>query len=40
MLNSTNIGGPVTRWLETFLCNQYAEVFEKFGYTTLQQVSF
>jgi hypothetical protein len=36
------MSGPVARWLETFVCNnmckQYVEVFQKFGYNTLNQV--
>ena len=31
--------GPVERWLETFMCKQYADTFEAFGYQTLQSVS-
>uniref|UniRef100_T1J1V0 SAM domain-containing protein n=1 Tax=Strigamia maritima TaxID=126957 RepID=T1J1V0_STRMM len=30
--------GPVERWLETFMCKQYAYVFEEYGFKTLQQV--
>jgi len=29
---------PVQRWLETFNCRQYAELIERSGYETLQQV--
>ena len=31
--------GPVERWLETFMCKQYAETFEAYGFKTLQSVS-
>ena len=30
---------PVERWLETFMCKQYADTFEAYGYKTLQSVS-
>ena len=32
--------GPVARWLDTFVFNskQYAEIFKKFGYETLNEV--
>jgi len=29
---------PVERWLDTFMCGQYADTFEKYGYKTLQSV--
>ncbi|XP_002742414.1 uncharacterized protein LOC100378749 [Saccoglossus kowalevskii] len=32
------MSGPVERWLETFMCKQYAETFEKCGYKTLSSV--
>lgn len=31
--------GQVERWLETFMCKQYAETFEAYGFKTLQSVS-
>lgn len=31
--------GPVERWLETFMCKQYADTFEAYGFKTLQSVS-
>jgi len=31
--------GPVERWLETFMCSHFAEIFEKFGYRTLESVA-
>lgn len=31
--------GPVARWLETFMCKQYADTFEAYGFKTLQSVS-
>ncbi|KAI8501013.1 Transcription factor 20 [Branchiostoma belcheri] len=30
--------GPVERWLDTFMCGQYAEIFHRFGFETLQSV--
>ncbi|XP_033747885.1 transcription factor 20-like isoform X2 [Pecten maximus] len=30
--------GPVERWLETFMCKQYADTFEAYGFKTLQSV--
>lgn len=30
--------GPVERWLETFMCKQYADTFEAYGFQTLQSV--
>ncbi len=30
--------GPVARWLDTFVCRQYADIFKKFGYDTLNDV--
>ncbi|KAJ8318258.1 hypothetical protein KUTeg_003349 [Tegillarca granosa] len=30
--------GPVERWLETFMCKQYADTFEVYGFKTLQSV--
>ncbi|KAL5018003.1 hypothetical protein ScPMuIL_003725 [Solemya velum] len=30
--------GPVARWLETFMCKQYADTFEAYGFKTLQSV--
>ncbi|XP_053393248.1 uncharacterized protein LOC123564608 isoform X2 [Mercenaria mercenaria] len=30
--------GPLERWLETFLCGQFADNFERYGYRTLQTV--
>jgi len=32
--------GPVERWLETFMCQQYADTFEGYGFKTLQSVSY
>lgn len=31
-------GSPVARWLDTFVCKQYADIFKKFGYDTLNDV--
>ncbi|XP_060568425.1 uncharacterized protein LOC132727031, partial [Ruditapes philippinarum] len=30
--------GPLERWLETFMCGQFADNFERYGYRTLQTV--
>lgn len=30
---------PVERWLGTFMCTQYTDTFEAYGYKTLQSVS-
>lgn len=30
--------GPVARWLDTFVCRQYADIFKKFGFDTLNDV--
>ena len=32
------MANPVERWLETFMCKQYADTFEAYGYKTLQSV--
>ncbi|XP_013402817.1 uncharacterized protein LOC106168333 [Lingula anatina] len=32
------MSGPVERWLETFMCKQYAPAFEAYGYRTLESV--
>ena len=31
--------GPVERWLGTFMCKQYADTFDAYGFKTLQSVS-
>lgn len=33
------MSGPVARWLDTFVCKQYYEVFKMYGFDTLNQVS-
>ena len=34
-----NMSRALERWLDTFMCGQYAETFDAYGYKTLQSVS-
>ena len=38
-LISLKMSGPVARWLDTFVCKQYYDVFTMYGFDTLNQVS-
>jgi hypothetical protein len=38
MNSSYIIADPVSRWLDTFVCKQYADTFRKFGYEKLNDV--